>query len=964
MNVKYEVGAFDAMRFGLDVDDNNYIDIMKKIELDIENDIEEATASPEKILQGRGENVHIGFDVEYEFNEASGAVEFKDDLGENDVLMYGFYLIAADRVLKGVVYPDGRGKKYRCSFKKLFGNILHWAKKEGVISDWPAVTFIYSHFMRADVSSWSDFWQFSDQVKGVAGTVTGQLGNPKSDIDSMKNGWGMGNGDKRRYRPEPIAMADCNRRCFMTFVNFVDTLLLTPGMKGVSALGDWLGFPKVEIPDDCDIAKMSEFIERYPELAYEYNITDAMISVVYGLVIRQFVRNVLGLRKMPTTIGGIAVAKFRSLIDDKDYFNEVFGVRYIQSQEWDGLNGKVRKRLRKVETVSRRYHSQFFIDGYAGGLNNCNYFGPTEEGEFNDFDLASAYVIAMLDIYPLDYAACFETKEPKDFIGHVMGVAHIHFKFPVGTEHPNLVVKTENYGLVSPLEGECYATAPEIQMALILKADIKITHGVIVPWKKDEPRIFEQFVRWVRETRAQYEKSGESLLAEFVKSIGNTLYGKTATLRPTSFFDTEKGDSKTSSPSPIANPYIASHVTGLVRATLSELINNANRGDYRTYSATTDGLLTDAPSLDLSGPFSVRYQELCDLIDGENRIEGSMLKRKHWVKQLVSIKTRGNCTAEIADDRVDKDDQKIVLAKAGVKMPKEHDGKKLITDNDKNEWFLKLFLNRYPGQKVDSSHFIAMREQWLKQSDLVKIKKMILLNQEYDMKRMPINPRMVKVRETEHLAFDTMPWQTDEEMQYARAIFDGWRKPNYPKLAEGQLKYTQEQIDKANSQANCLKTVDDFYRFEDFFLSYITTEGKRGISVQLDCSEGILKRLFLRAFVREQWGLENIATSRTELANWLSTEGYQTSLDDIANAKRKDAKLVYHAVPVTKYSLKLLEFLLDEFPSFQYQNAFDMFTVSSGLDSARALPLLDGQNIRGLSLLQGSISNTQSLPSA
>ena len=183
-------------------------------------------------------------------------------------------------------------------------------------------------------------------------------------------------------------------------------------------------------------------------------------------------------------------------------------------------------------------------------------------------------------------------------------------------------------------------------------------------------------------------------------------------------------------------------------------------------------------------------------------------------------------------------------------------------------------------------------------------------------------------------------------------------------MAEGQLKYTQEQIDKANSQANCLKTVDDFYRFEDFFLSYITTEGKRGISVQHDCSEGILKRLFLRAFVREQWGLENIATSRTELANWLSTEGYQTSLDDIANAKRKDAKLVYHAVPVTKYSLKLLEYILDEFPSFQYQNAFDMFTVSSGLDSARALPLLDRQSIRGLSLLQGSISNTQSLPSA
>ena len=941
MKVKYEVCTFDAVKYGLEVEDNNNLGIIKQIELDIARDIEEATASPEQILQGRGANVHIGFDVEYEFNEKTGEVEFKDSLGENDVAMYGFYLIADYKVLKGVVYTDGRGKKYRYSFKKLFGNILHWAKKEHVISDWPAVTFIYSHFMRADVSSWSDFWQFSDQVKGTAGTVSGRLGNPKKEMDSMNNGWGMGNSDRRRYRPEPVVMADCNRRCFMTFVNFVDTLLITPGMKGVSALGDWLGFPKVELPDDCDIAKFYDFMKKYPELAYRYNITDAMISVIYGLVIRQFVRNVLGLTRMPTTIGGIAVALFRKLMGDTQYFNEVFGIRYIESQEWDGLNGKVRKRLRKVETVSRRYHSQFFVDGYAGGLNNCYYFGPTLEGEYNDFDLASAYVIAMLDIYPLDYAKCYETKEPNDFIGHVMGMAHIHFKFPEGTEHPNLVVKTENYGLVSPLEGECYATAPEIQMALELKADIKITHGVIVPFKKDEPRIFEQFVRWVRETRAQYDESGNDLLAEFVKNIGNTLYGKTATLRATSFFDTETGDSKTSSPSPIANPYIASHVTGLVRATLSELIISGSREGYTSFSATTDGLLTDAPNLDLSGPFCVRYQELCDVIDGEDSVDGSMLKRKHWVKQLVSIKTRGNCTAEIADDRVNQSDQKIVLAKAGVKMPKEHDGKKLETDNDKNEWFLKLFLNRYPGQKIDSSHFLAMREQWQKQADLVKIKKEILLNQEYDMKRMPINPRMVKIRDTEHLAFDTAPWRTEADMQYARAIFDGWRKPNYPKLAEGQLEYTQEQIDKANSQANCLKTVEDFYRFEDFFLSYVTTDGKRGINVQNDCSAGILKRLFLRAFVRGKWGLDNDSITRKELADWLCDSGYQTSYDDVANASRRGATLVYRAVPVTKYSLKLLELLLASFPSFEYQNAFDFHTISSGLNAG--LPVFKGE---------------------
>jgi len=938
MKIQFEVCKLDLSPYGLDVQTESDIDILKKIDLDIARDIEEAIADPDKIFQGRGANVHIGFDVEFEFSQAAKDIKSAYALGENDIAQYGFYLVCESKVLKGVIYTEGRGKEYRKTFKKLFGFILHTAKRVGVIIDWPAVTFIYAHFMRADVSSWSDFWQFKDQVKGAAGTISGSLGNPKKEIDSINNGWGMGSNAKGRYRPEPMVMADDSKHTFMTFVNFVDTLLLTPGMKGVAALGDWLGFPKVILPKDCDISRFFEFMEKHPDLAYKYNITDAQISVIYGLVIRQFVSNVLGLTRMPTTIGGIAVALFRKLIGDTTYFNEVFGVRYIQSQEWDGLNSRVRKRLRKAETVSRRYHSLFFTDGYAGGLNNCNYFGPTEQGLFNDFDLASAYVIAMLDIYPLDYASCYDTKNPEDFIGHVMGMAHIQFKFPAGTKHPNLVVKTENYGLVSPLEGECYATAPEIQMALSLGADIEIDHGVIVPWKKDEPRIFEQFVRWVRETRARYEEEDNDLLAAFVKSVGNTLYGKTATLKSHSFFDTETGNSKKSSPSAIANPYIASHVTGLIRATLSELINSGSRDSYRTYSATTDGLLTDAPSLDLSGPFSVRYQALCDLIDGEDSVEGSMLKRKHWVKQLVQIKTRGNCTAEIADDRLDKADQKIVLAKAGVKLPKEHNGKKLVTDCDKNEWFLNLFLNRQPAQKIDSSHFISMRDQWIHETDLVKIKKEIYLNQEYDMKRMPINPRMVKVRDTEHLAFDTIPWRSDDEMQYVRSIFDGWRKPNFPKLKEGQLEYSQDQIDKAHSQANCLKTVDDFYRFEDFFLSYVTTDGKRGINVQHDQSIGLLIRLFLRALVRDAWGLDSTSIARKDLAQWLSDNGYNTTVDNIANAGRKTARLVSHAVPVTTYSLKLLELLLTKFPTFEYQHAFDTNVVASNLNAGLPNP--------------------------
>lgn len=922
MKVKYEVCPFDGYLFGLDMPSDSNEDILKQIELSIEQDLLEAQADPLEVLQGKGKPVHIGFDTEYEYNEATK---------ENDILLYGFYLVSEWKVLKGVIYPSGRGKKHRLTFKKLFGNILHLAKKEGVISDWPSVTYIYSHFLRADVSSWADFWQFSNQVKGVAVTISGKLGSPESSLTSVKNGWGMGNESKKTYRPEPIFLADCNRRGFRTYVNFIDTLLITPGQKGLALLGNLLNFPKMELPEGYDIAKISKLIAELPDIAEQYNITDAQISVIYGLVIQQFVFKNLGLKKMPTTIGGIAVALFRKLMGDTNYFNEVFGIDYVQSQVWHSGQQRVQKKQRKVESVSRRFHSQFFIDSYAGGLNTSCYFGPSEEGLYNDFDLASAYVIAMLDIYPLDYAGSYESKNPQDFVGHVMGSAYLRFKFPQDTLHPNLVVKTDDYGLISPLEGACYATAPEIEMALKLNADIEIIHGVIIPWRKDKPRIFEQFVRWVREERAKYDEQGETLLAEFVKAIGNTLYGKTATLKAPSFFDTESNDSKSSTPSSIANPYIASHVTGLVRATLSELINDASDAGHNVISATTDGFLTDAPDLALTGVFAKRYQALCDLIDGNEAKEKSMLKLKHWVCQLISTKTRGQCTAKIAPDRLHEVDKKIVLAKAGIKAPKAHNGVKLNNDEAINNWYVDLFLNRQPGDRIDSSHFNSIRDQWKHQADLIKIQKDVLLNMEYDMKRKPVNPRMMAVHDTEHLAFDTVPWQSDAQMQQTRALFDGWRKPVFPKLPAGQAEHTTEQIKAANEQANCLKTLEDFYHFEEYKLCHLAVDGKRGINVQKDLSVGILKRWFLRALVRSKFGLDMQSYNRAEIANWLTDAGYSTSVDDIANAARRGATLPPDCVPVVATSLELLSVITAKFPAFEYQAVFNTEYVGTNV---------------------------------
>ncbi len=919
MAIKYTVEDFKPADHGLSVDESS-IDIIKDIERNIALDIEEASADPDKILQGRGEPAHIGFDTEYELNP---------ETYENDIVLYCFYLIGVNKVLKGSIRPDGFGRKYRWTFKKLFGNILHIAKKEGVIHDYPSVTYIYSHFIRADVSSWADFWNFKDKVKGVAGTVTGPLVQEKStnetELSQLQNGWGMGKDGKRFYRPEPIMLAECGRHTFMTYINFVDTIALVPGRQGVEFIGKMMGVSKLSLPQGHDISRYKAFDKAEPLLSEEYCLRDCMLTVLYGLRVQQFCLQTLGLRRVPTTIGGIAVALFKKLVGNEDYFNEVFGIRYIKSQQWDGLSQRVKKKLRKAETVSRRYHSQFFTDGFSGGMNISCYFGPTELGLFNDVDLVSAYVIGMLSIHPLDYAACYETKKPEDFRGE-LGMAHISFKFLEGTNQPCFAVRTETYGLVFPMEGECYATAPEIENGLNMDAEITITHGVIVPQKRDEPRIFESFVRWVRENRAMYDNNGETLLAEFVKAIGNTLFGKTSTLHSKGFFDTETGVTKASSPSPIANPYMASHITGFVRATLSEAINGSIKKGCKIISGTTDGYLTDDDNVDLSGPICSQYQALCDVIDGEASIAGSMMKRKHWVKQVMSSKTRCQLTSEIADDRIDEADKKIVLAKGSVKLPKEHEGIKLDNDVVKNAYTLNLMLKRFPGQKVDSSHFISMRDQWYTQSDLIVINKQILLNFEYDMKRKPVNPRMMPIRDIEHLAFDTVPWDYVDDMEFARSVFDGWRKPTYPKKKEGQSEYTAEEIKKAISLANCLKTVDDYHRFEDFYLCHLSTETKKGINVQQGGSVCMLKRLFLIAYKKEKWGLGDKAVlpnlTQQGIADWLTCSGYSTTINDVSYGGRKDVKLVTNVVPVTQFSLALLAVILEQYPSFDYLSVF------------------------------------------
>jgi len=54
-----------------------------------------------------------------------------------------------------------------------------------------------------------------------------------------------------------------------------------------------------------------------------------------------------------------------------------------------------------------------------------------------------------------------------------------------------------------------------------------------------------------------------------------------------------------------------------------------------------------------------------------------------------------------------------------------------------------------------------------------------------------------------------------------------------------------------------------------------------------------------------------------ELADWLTEQGYPTSLDDIKSGSRNRSNLPYQIIPVTPRVVKLMSVLIDQWPELE-----------------------------------------------
>ena len=84
---------------------------------------------------------------------------------------------------------------------------------------------------------------------------------------------------------------------------------------------------------------------------------------------------------------------------------------------------------------------------------------------------------------------------------------------------------------------------------------------------------------------------------------------------------------------------------------------------------------------------------------------------------------------------------------------------------------------------------------------------------------------------------------------------------------------------------------------------------------------GLLRRTFLRAYTREQWGMEK-SLSQSKLAAYLTDLGCKTSVTDVKNASRSSEGPALHSVPRTVLTESVIGLLKEKFPGMEEQNFF------------------------------------------
>jgi hypothetical protein len=293
------------------------------------------------------------------------------------------------------------------------------------------------------------------------------------------------------------------------------------------------------------------------------------------------------------------------------------------------------------------------------------------------------------------------------------------------------------------------------------------------------------------------------------------------------------------------------------------------------FSCTTDGFITNINDKEFEnctkGTFCEIYQSTRKILTGD----GTVLERKHYVKNLLGWRTRGQATLRkgIPDDIEEKN---IVLAKGGLWIRPEFE-----ETEEQNEEILKYFFDRTPDTEIEIEAKTGLRDMVEHEADLVEKLIVKRLNMEYDWKRRPVG--FIDSKKFNHLAFSTEPWSTVEQFVLMRDVFEKFQK----------------------GTPTCVKSSFDFKKLSEFVETSTISESKDLRYVRKQGGDiKRLRQMLCAAFKQSQAGIHLPALTNEKFAELLTANGIACDKAAVENGKRK--LFIKHAVPPTDRVIKLI----------------------------------------------------------
>jgi len=805
--------------------------------------------------------------------------EWQTEGDQNRLLSFQWCVLYRGKESTGIAFYE---KEDRPNLAGLVQHLLTVVRREGLFSHYPKHLFLVSHFTLAELSILADFHVLKcrfDSIRGSYSTLT---------------------------EPFPVKVTDGNRNQRLIDLNLRDSLHLTPQGARLEVLGRIHNIPKVELPPGA-IGNMAQLLETDRDLFERYAITDARITAFHALEMAKLNLEMTGECTVPVTLGGLAV-KFalNHWSEQKIDPLEVLGKVEVKDEEFDPRIGRIRNRKKEVLMATLHEHEALAVEAYHGGRNEAFFFGPSTMDDWSDVDLKGAYSTALASVGMPRWMELRQTVYPEDFHSRVIGAARIRFQFPATVRVPTLPVRQPN-NLIFPLEGETYATAPEIELARTLGASIEIFSGFVIPMD-DANRPFEAVISECTKRRNEAKAGGDDLRDRLYKEIANSLYGKVAQgLREKRVFDSRSAERRDLPPSALTQPFIAGHLTGLVRAALGELMNSVGE-DQEILSVTTDGFITNASLEDLdrqaNGPACTVLRETRARLVGDS----SILEVKHSVRQVLCFRTRGQATLKPGAGG-----SSPLLAKAGIKPPPE-----IVGEERQNEWMVDQFFGRSAETRFRYESLATLRQLYDTDGDLVSVGHERRLGMEFDFKRKPsIRWMGTACNQESHLAFLTTPFASEEECR-------SWR----------------ESWKRFERSGRCLKTENDLRDFEEFLAGEHLREA--GINRSREGLAKVAMRQFLQRLVHGDCGLESAFedSNYAKMAAHLCGSGVEVTVSDLKNAKRPGAKRKSHSIPRSPEVMKLVGFLQREFPEWDSNEMLHgEASVPEGAEDRSEIPL-------------------------